>query len=409
MNDMTMVKDPFEDFKTREDHGKWEPYIKQCGSISGMSPEHASRARLAIEQLRDALGDDKWLAEALRTGHPLLRYYLLNATAWTRSVLIRIAEAIEALRDKVGFARLMEGLRDPAKFPERQSVLDAGYRFHRAGFDVVFDPKVRIPRKVSGELEKEPDIKLIDPDSGEELFVEVSAQHLAAEHDAISRFSGQLNDHLRCLMRQRSVLIQARFHEEMTKLSDSSVQDILIRIDNCAREVQATGTFETLAEQGVIEVGIAPLHLSKALEYWAAAMEIEKSQVVSGPSIALKDLKRLVLDKFGKEVRQLPMDRPGILIVTATDSLLFAAHHPEEVGARIAHFVQRWPQLICAAVTYCHGEERRIGNKTACEYWISENLIFHPLWETHVGAFNPSCRLPVHPTTRQRIRQAFRQ
>gem|GEM_PF-4341678 len=375
-----------------------------------MSEQQVSETQAAIRYLSASFGGDAWLAEAMGRGHPLVSY-LINATAWSQAILVRIAQSMEALSGTVGFDNLLEGLRSPVRFSERHSVLDAAYRFHSVGFDLAFDPPVQIPRKDgSGEVAKMPDIKLVNLDTSEELFVEVSAQGRTNEHDGISRVSNILWRYLLDdVTRKRGMVVRAVFDRALVVVSDGDLRNMLRQLDDRIEHLRGKGSFGTFELNGLIKVAIGPPRLSGLVQSWAVDSGIEESQIVWGPRITLNDLKRLVLDKIGKEVRQLPRDRGGIIIVTATHSLLFQTHETEVIAAALSVYVQRWPQLICVVVTHCHSDEGQNGDsiRSTMDHVIVDKVLAAQMWERSVVVFNSAHTIAVSRMTLDSVRRAM--
>lgn len=401
------MANPYE-FKSRADYGKWNSYAEQCRSIVGMSELQVSETQAAIRYLSASLGGDAWLAEAVRNGHPLVRY-LISATAWSKAVLVRIAQSMEALSGAIGFDGLLKGLRSTRRFSERQSVLDAAYRFHSVGFQVAFDPVVQIAKDGCGEAVRSPDIKLLSR-TGEELFVEVSALGRTDEREGISRISTILWSYLLDdVMRIKGMVVRALFCKALIAVNDNELRNILSQLDERIEQLKQEDSFGTFERNGLIEVAIGPPRLSGLVEAWAKERGIEESQIVWGPAITLNDLKRLVLDKVGKKARQLPKNRGGIIIVTATSSLLFQTYETEVIAATLAEYVQRWPSLICMMVTHCHGDERQniSCNRSTMEYVIVEKVLAEPLWERSVIVFNKACEIAAGRITLESIRHAL--
>ena len=74
---------------------------------------------------------------------------------------------MRSFEDAASFKGLVARLKEADKAAEALSVLGAASNFARAGFIVAFDLVVKTTSKV-------PDLLVIDPDNGEEIYVEVS-------------------------------------------------------------------------------------------------------------------------------------------------------------------------------------------------------------------------------------------
>jgi hypothetical protein len=378
---------------------KWETYIEEYRAIAGVSPDEITQMIKAFVLLKKFLGDDHWLANALQSGHPIFGY-LANYAPWSRCVLIRMSQSLEALNGKAGMNSLLRRLRLPEKFPEGHSVMDFAYRFHRAGFEIAFDHKVVILRKDNSPVEKIPDLKIIDQEIGNGILVEVSALGYSREHERSSRTFRILWNYLMDVMHSSGLYVRGRFERNLIDLDDDALRSVLRQLDNRIKQVQATSSFDIFAIPGLIEVGIGFQENLDIVDNWAATRGIEESQVVSGPRIELKDLKRLVLGKLGKEARQLPQDQPGILIITTSQNLLFHTTTPGVISAAVAATIQRFPQLLGAVITHCsanpvRGETISISSK---EYSFIEKNFCDALTERILLIPNGMCKIDAGTT-----------
>jgi len=172
-----MSQNPHQVFSSVEDRGRWEPYILQCDLIDGLTSDEKQRAKHALEYLRVVLGGS-FLKRAIARWHPLISLFG-NCAPWTRLKLIGLAEAIEAMRGAENFKVVLRRIKDIPpngaewKFTDGYSVLQTAHQFFKAGLQVCF-----VSEKGSN---KKPDIKLSNGETGEEVYVEVSALRISAE------------------------------------------------------------------------------------------------------------------------------------------------------------------------------------------------------------------------------------
>jgi hypothetical protein len=160
----------------------------------------------------------------------------------------------------------------------------------------------------------------------------------------------------------------------------------------------------------VIELAAAPTDQAKSIYEWASERGIEEREIINGALIDVNDAKRLVLDKIGKEVKQLPKDRPGMIIVTASQNFLFHFVQMRMIGPFLSQRLQRFPRLVCVAATYCHyidEEGTPVERISTADYSIRERVIMHPLRETTLIAQNGACQQPLSKATCEKICQAF--
>jgi hypothetical protein len=403
-----MAHDPFEDFKIPDEYLRWDRYVERARSNTNLTPEEALKAESAVLFLKKRLGDDAWLAQAIQNDHPITGY-LWNNAPLSHWVLIRMAEAMEAFDQKKNSncSNVISRLRKPDKFNEAHSVLETGYKFLRLGFEVVFDPSVTVYRKDGSPHGKIPDLRITWADTGEEIFVEISSLGRSAQQQQITRGETSLTMRLMHIMHTTGIIMRIVVHKA---LDQATLESTLQEIDKLASKVKTDGAFETWASEGVIELAAAPTDQAESIYQWASERGIKEGEIIEGALIDINDAKRLILDKIGKEVKQLPKDRPGMIIVMTSQSFLFHFIPMRMIGPFLSQRLQRFPQLICVAATYCHYiDEVGIPAEwvSTADYSIRERVIIHQLRETTLIAQNNVCQQPLSPATYEKICQAF--
>lgn len=389
-------------------HISWDRYIEEIDLIETFTAEERQRAQAAVYTLKALLGDDDWLRDAVRKRHPIFSD-LANNAVWSRRMLIRMVEAIETLRNCSNFVTVTERLQKADKYVEAASVLELAYKFHLAGFEITFDPSIKITRKDGSSADKVPDFKVTDTETGEDIFVEVSA---LGYNDTQIKNSRTYDILLRVVMGLRSthrVMAHVQFFHA---LDDDLLQVAIEVIKKVMESAQTSGTFQSAIIPGLIEVGAAPQDQIDVAEDWAIGRGIEPTQPVQGPEIDLtKELKRLVMDKIGKEAKQLPKDRPGIIIITMDRTLLFFAWPLENILKGLVDRMKKaYAQLVCVAVTRRHygdGKQEAVKLTSSADYSIIEKVMVEPLQETTIVVPHKACLHSSAPSIVAKVQQAF--
>jgi hypothetical protein len=214
--------------------------------------------------------------------------------------------------------------------------------------------------------------------------------------------------HLLEIMHTTNIIMRVLIHKA---LDEGTLGSTLQQIDKLAFKVTTDGAFETWASESVIELAAVPTDQAESIYQWASERGIEEGEIIKGASIDVNDAKRLIFDKIGKEVKQLPKDRPGMIVVTTSQNLLFHFVPMVAIGPFLSQRLQRFPHLVCAAVTYCHYvDEDRIPVEqiSTADYSIRERVIMHPLRETTLIAKNTAnCQQSLSKTTYEKICHAF--
>jgi hypothetical protein len=384
----------------------WARYIEQIRLDTHLTAEERDMAEAAILTLAELLGGDAWLANAFFLKHPLI-YYLWNKAPWSHKMLIRMATAVDALKECPKFAGLKDRFGRADKFAEAQDVLDVAYNLHLVGFDVCFDPNITIQRKDGSLHSKMPDLMITDAEAREGVFVEISALTFNEQHAQITYTSNILFERLMELIQDTRIMARARFHKT---LDTNNLKRCFELIDNLFAKVRASGEFESFEMEGLVEIGAAPEERASIVDEWASQQGIELNQIVSGPPIDLtKELKRLARDKIGKKIKQLPHDRPGFIIVTTDRNLLFYNSRIDEIAAELSEQLQyRNQQLLCAVVSHRHYAEEKDTEThiiSTMDYSVIDRSIADVLKETSVLVPNKAC---VHPSSASIIAKIHR-
>lgn len=404
-----MTDRTFEIFRTPEAIVQWDKHLEHIDAVAELSAEEKAGAKEALSYLRqrDVLGE-AFIERARRTGHPLYSYFR-NTVPWTRRWLTRFAAALRELRSADGFAECMQNeIKEADKFTERESVLEVAYKFFNAGFAVAFDPAVTVakPRGFTGRLlptEAVPDLRLVDRETEQELFIEVSA---LGESD-VSKQSGRTYHTVFDVLVTDALWRGRLFPRARTKriLEDDELKALVAQLRELIAEVQSSNDVCYLINDE-IEACLAPEHLQHVPDQWGTERGITAIPI-EGPSIPLRDPLR-TSRIIRKEQRQLPADKPGIVVITTDWTLLFFAHGLGDIAAELEVALRPIPKLSCAVIscTYQGGE---VEGYVACEgpHTAVKRATETGLIEQTIISFNSSCAFPLLPAVIDRIRGAF--
>jgi hypothetical protein len=207
-------------------------------------------------------------------------------------------------------------------------------------------------------------LKIVNINTGEEIFVEVSALGFRKQQRQISNAERILHaDLLDAMGVSNDIIMRASVYKE---LDEATLKDTMREIRQLAAKARTSGVLETWTVDGVIEIASASADLAETIYQWSVEREIPKGEIIGGAQIDLNDPKRLIYDKIGKEVRQLPKDRPGMIVVTTSQNFLFHTYPMAPIGAALSERVRRYSQLACVAVSYCHYVDKYRRSDRAC-------------------------------------------
>jgi hypothetical protein len=413
-----MNSNPHKIFVTTEDRWSWDKYIEQCDLID-LSEIDRRRAKDSFQYLRGILGEG-YLKRAASRGNPMFFWYFANAANRARLSMIRFTKALKALEGAPNYQAILRRIKRPTEFDELaegMSVIEVAHKFSRAGFTVEFEPDVSVKnhRGVAGL--KKPDMKIIDGEAGEEIIVEVSRMKPSDHQNLTERTyhiiwdvlvrDGMWHDPeaLKDIMHPRHILPYARIHRG---IEDDELKGIVARVRNLIDQVRTSGEFGELIIPETIEVGIASYENHTRAREWAATRGIGDNEMIEGPSIVSDEIARAKVKLRRKIKKQIPDDRPGIVVLSAKHNLIFFVYDIRGLAAALAEEVEKHPKLLCAVMfhTFDDGgsdsQSVDIGEHTLIRQVRSDGAI-----EQSLIIRNPACKHPVAIETLDKVRSAF--
>lgn len=399
----------FEIFKDDKDREKWDKHVEHVDAVEELADGEKDKVKEAFWYLRgsDVLGEG-FITHARKSGHPLWSYFA-GPVPWKLRWLTRFAAAMRELRDADGFQdHVKEQIKEVEKFSERGSVLEIAYKFFKAGFEVSFDPAVAVskPRGLTRRLlsfQGAPDLKIVDKETGEEIFVEVSAL-------GTSDISKQCDRNYRLLwdiLAERALFTESLFPRARVRriLDDDELRELAGQLQELVSKVKSSGEVQYL-ENDMVEACVAPAHQKDVPDQWADERGIEDIPV-EGPSIPLQDpfrIQRIIR----KKQRQLPDGRPGVVVITTDWALLFHANGVGAVISELEAVLRDLPRLSCAIACCTYGGGEKEGYVASNEQHTAIKRVTETgLTEEAVISLNPSCAVPLSEGTSDKVRDAF--
>jgi hypothetical protein len=382
-----------------EEFGDWDKLILSCDDARGMTDEEKGRAGLEIGYLRQVLGEG-FLWRAIAKGHPIY-WHVINTTRSSRLWFISVAEALKELSGAGGFRGVFKKFKEPDKSMEAESVLNVALRLKRAGFDITFEPQVTVTQQNGQRKQKRPDLSLVDEETGEEVVVEVSILERSAAHrDAfdISHFFIPLLNEVDSAKFKVDVELKEGFDGDY-------VGEAVRLLREMAEEVERTGEFKTLVNDRMA-AGVAPAGNVEQLRQWGEENGI--SPGVTGPPIWSDEISRARM-KIRDKLAQLPEDRPGVIVIPTTGSMMFHFYDLLLIIRVLQEEVSRYPRLwgVVLLHDYVGGAQgetviTRLGPSTLVDKARTD--VFR---EQTAILLNEACALPVSHVTGERLLGAF--
>lgn len=272
---------------------KWSYHKKAIRENEHLSSSDKEKVLMGLAQVERIFGED-FLEIAIQKRHPILKYFFNNAP-WTRFWLAEFGVMLSELEGCDGFERIHERLISEQNFPTALSELEIAFKFKNADFLVEFYPK-------HGRYECDLKVKK----QNEEIYIEIanigpSEEERKTWHTFHELSGTYIFDH--------EVEVAGKVYKS---LSSPRIAEIRRKISSCAKEAKKTKRCIVISQPGIVEIIICPRSLSDEVSKWLKQKGL--SSHFEGPSYQVDELRRVV-KAFRDENRQLPKDKPGIVVL----------------------------------------------------------------------------------------------
>ena len=302
---------------------RWLAGMPACG-------RERARAESVLCHLRSLFGDD------LRAVPDLILRNLFNTAPWTYDWLTWLSESLVRPSSAANISSLHKRLVDPSQFMEAYSVLQVADRLHMVGLEISIDIPV-----VVGLVKKEPDLQVRDSETGELFFVEVSALFISAQQEAASAAFDQVS---RRLLQTSGIVFAGQF----LSLPTDDVSEIADRLTSELSEMQRCLSFREVTLPDVLELAIAPAEQRGIVQEWAVKRGLGLGSF-AGPATKVNLGKRFA-GKVADKVKQLPLQRPNLLVIPAQE-LFFCVGNPLELLPLLRESISCYPQVAAVVIS----------------------------------------------------------
>lgn len=261
-----------------------------------LEKEEREQIQRGVSVLREVLGD-RWLRESYQESSHV--FSLL--TSEDPSDLLEAAllgEKLGELRSVSGFQALQKRLMNPKEYDAAKAELEIASRLKNRGFTVELNPKV---------ADRNPDIKAIV--SRKAFYFEVATLR---EAELTKKAIVTVNSLIDPFISDREIKIACRFYKT---LSVAHLKELQEKIRKGIKEAKTRQVSIDLSEPGVIDYVIVPLSKREEWSFWMSKKEIPGGFVPPPLGRDLATTARRIMRTFTEENKQLPMDKPGIIIV----------------------------------------------------------------------------------------------
>jgi len=311
-------------------HFDWDPHLRYAREQTLYPPDLTARYVYALTQLREILGAS--FLRQVRYTHPLANM-ILEPGPWQIQVLCEYADLLQHLSaNDPNYSHLRQKLLSPVE-AKRQAMyfLHIGQLLRSAGLDV------RFPTEIAGQ--KNPDVKIADPDTGQIINGEVSRldqskDRLDTEHNYYQ---------LRRIMREHltTPLYSAVQLQWMPEEYLATVGPRLAALQQQVAETSAPAE----CTDDYFTIKLFPLSQQDTLHSWMDAANRRKGFI--GLPQSFDETRRIADNKVARKSKQLLADNPGVLFFPVS-SLHFWGQRVTETTATLQHTMRVLPQVFGA-------------------------------------------------------------
>lgn len=272
----------------------WDYHFKRISTDEEITDADRVEILAGFKALREIMGEE-WLGQAVRSRHPLY-HRLMNLIPLSQLSVARIGLQLKELESIPNIDRLRKRLMSKYEFASAEAELEVTSFYREAGFIVELYPPV------DG---KEADL-LVKID-GKEFFIEVS---IIADSEDAGKASRTLHELTWPFFPEHGVAMSGQIYKA---LSTPHIRELKKRIADAINQVRNTKESQEVTESGVCHFFIAPREKTEELKEWQKRTGISG---FTGPPINVDEIRRL-RKRLEEKNRQLPEDKPGVIVVYA--------------------------------------------------------------------------------------------
>jgi hypothetical protein len=313
----------------------------------------------------------------------------------------------------------MKRIKKPKNFEhdlaEAHSLIEVAHKFSCSGFHVEFEPSVQV-KNVHGVVRtKKPDLKLTERITGQGLYVEVSRLRKSAGQNLTSATYHTIwnvvhnamwldPEALKNITKPRHVLPFAILHRG---IEEDELRDIVSQLQTLIEKSRDSMQFAELVIPDTIEVACASYDHHERGREWAAAKGMREADLVQGPDILTDEIARTKV-KIREKLKQLPDDIPGVIVLPASENLIFFVYDIQGLVASLAEEVEKSSKLLTLIMFHSFDEGGResfsveIGSHTFCREVRSDGSTQQSLLVQ-----NANFNLPVAGDIMDKVKSAF--
>jgi len=295
---------------------EWNHHIESLEQMSGFHAQEKRQSKEGLLYLQHVLGDD-FLQRCSTENpfvarHPILQW-LANFAPSSRGSIARFAGHLRILEGSQNLGNVLARLHDITQFNHDALLIKSASRLVSDGLEARFEPTMAVKNN-----QKQPDLRLDDPLTGETLFLEVSTQTSSQKEREVTDTNSAV--FAAVFGPSYDLSFSGRWYSTP---STKVLSDILERIKCGAARARSERTIVTVEEEGIFEMALCHRDdKTSLLDPWSAKRGLSGCGFV-GPVMSSNDTVRIKW-KIRNEQVQLPRDGANVIVILATDAFLRA-------------------------------------------------------------------------------------
>jgi hypothetical protein len=322
---------------------EWNYHIEALEQIIGFEAQEKEEAKQGLLYLQEVLGDDFLQScsvdEPFVARHPLLRT-LANFAPSSRRAVTRFASQLRILDGSQNLRYVVARLRDVTQFDHDALLIKLASRLVAEGLRARFEPTMEVKNN-----QKQPDLRLEDPVTGEIVFVEVTTQGASQQEREITDTNTAVFTAV--FGTRYDACLSGRWERAPSK---QVLGRILKKIDEAKTRAINERTVVTVQEDGILEMALCHREQANLLDLWSVERDLSGNGLI-GPTMSCNDTVR-IKRKIRDEQVQLPEETANVLVVLAPD-VFFRAGGLRRVAREVEEGVFKYDQV---QLVILHGE-----------------------------------------------------
>lgn len=380
----------------------WEYHFERVRHNEKLTDTEKMKIIKGFEKLREILGDD-WLKKALREDNPIPYVYLLNPAPWSQLWLADLGEKLATLRTVKNFSDLRRGLRNKkvGEFEGAEAELEVASKLKNKGYSLELQPKIN-SRKADVRIEA----------NGEEVYFEVTTirafgQDASRTHQALcgSPFTFGLDVVVGNRIDEApfkptvqglgsEIVIDCKLYKSLAKPQIEKLQD---RITKAVERAKVKQAYVEISEPGVIDYLVS--HKSEANERIRWLKQKGMGGGCEGPPFDVDKTERITR-KVEDKVKQLPKDKPGVIVIYDRSLVLYASkpHFYRDLAYQLEKTVHSYKNLIFGVIMTSNLAGKGISKiEQKPDYILAQRVLYRNMVQEDILTIkNRHSRFPIN-------------